>query len=79
MVVDIMTKHHGFDLHHRATLKMMGYVDIISKPGQKLSGALIRDDPEDDIRGDTSTQNNGLDVQNNKGVRFAPAAAFAQA
>ena len=79
MVADIMTKPLGFDLHYRATLKMMGYVDIISKPGQKLSGALIRDDPEDDIRGDMSTQNNGLDVQNNKGVRFAPAAAFAQA
>jgi len=40
---------------------------------------VIRDDPEDDIQGDMSTQNNGLDVQNNKGVRFAPAAAFAQA
>ena len=23
-------------------MKMMGYVDIISKPGQKLSGSLIR-------------------------------------
>ena len=80
MVADIMTKPLGFDLHHRATLKMMGYVDIISKPGQKLSGALTRgDDPEDDIQGDTNTQNNGIDVQNNKTVRCAPAAAFAQA
>ena len=80
MVADIMTKPLGFDLHYRATLKMMGYVDIISKPGQKLSGALTRgDDPEDDIQGDTNTQNNGIDVQNNKGVRFAPTAAFAQA
>ena len=42
MVADIMTKPLGSDLHERATLKMMGYVDIISKPGQKLSGALIR-------------------------------------
>ena len=46
MVADIMTKPLGFDLHQRATLKMMGYVDIISKPGQKLSGALIRGDIE---------------------------------
>ena len=46
MVADIMTKPLGFDLHQRATLKMMGYVDIISKPGQKLSGALIRNDPD---------------------------------
>ena len=42
MVADIMTKPLGSDLHERATLKMMGYVDIISKPGQKLSGAMIR-------------------------------------
>ena len=41
-LADIMTKPLGPDLHERATLKMMGYIDIISKPGQKLSGALIR-------------------------------------
>ena len=44
--ISVMTKPLGFDLHQRATLKMMGYVDIISKPGQKLSGALIRGDIE---------------------------------
>ena len=42
MVADIMTKPLGPDLHERATLEMIGYVDIISKPGQKLSDALIR-------------------------------------
>ena len=42
MVADIMTKALGRDLHERATMKMMGYVDTISKPGQKLSGSLIR-------------------------------------
>ena len=42
MVADIMTKILGPDLHKQATLKQMGYADIISKPGQKLSGALIR-------------------------------------
>ena len=46
MVADIMTKPLGSDLHERATLKMMGYVDIISKPGQKLSGAMIRGDEQ---------------------------------
>ena len=46
MVADVMTKPLGFDLHQQATLKMMGYVNIISKPGQKLSGALIRNDTE---------------------------------
>ena len=39
MVADIMTKPLGPDLHEQATLQMMGYVDIISNPGQKLSGA----------------------------------------
>ena len=48
MVADIMTKPQGYDLHHRASLKMMGYVDIISKPGQKLSGELIRDETSDE-------------------------------
>ena len=52
MVADIMTKPLGIDLHHRATLKMMGYVDVISKPGQKLSGALIRGDLEADAQSD---------------------------
>ena len=52
MVGDIMTKPPGIDLRHRATLKMMGYVDVISKPGQKLSGALIRGDLEADAQSD---------------------------
>ena len=45
-----MTKPLGTDLHERATLKMMGYVDIISKPGQKLSGAMIRGDEQPEVR-----------------------------
>ena len=78
MVADIMTKPLGFDLHQRATLKMMGYVDIISKPDQKLSGALIRNDPDVVIRADTSTKGKGVEPPLIKAASFAPAAAFAQ-
>ena len=78
MVADIMTKPLGFDLHQRATLKMMGYVDIISKPGQKLSGALIRNDPDVVIRADTSTKGKGVEPPLIKATSLAPAAAFAQ-
>ena len=42
MVADIMTKPLGPDLHVRTTLKMMGYSNVMSRPGEKLSGALIR-------------------------------------
>ena len=42
MVADIMTKPLGPDLHERTTLKMMGYSNVMSRPGDKLSGALIR-------------------------------------
>ena len=52
MVADIMTKPLGIDLHYRATLKMMGHADVISKPGQKLSGALIRGELEADAQSD---------------------------
>ena len=70
MVADIMTKFLGYDLHHRASLKMMGYVDIISKPGQKLSGELIREG--------TSQEKLAKAVQSKNLLRSAPAAAFAQ-
>ena len=42
MVADIMTKPLGPDLHERTSLKMMGYTNVMSRPGDKLSGALIR-------------------------------------
>ena len=78
MVADIMTKPLGFDLHQRATLKMMGYVDIISKPGQKLSGALIRNDPDVVIRADTSTESKGTESPLAKATKVTPDATFAE-
>ena len=44
MVADIMTKPLGPDLHSRTIMKMIGYADVMSRPGEKLPGAAIRGD-----------------------------------
>ena len=58
MVADVMTKNLLADLHQRTVLKMMGHKDIMSRPGEKLSGALIRDDPQPVVETHKTSANN---------------------
>ena len=58
MVADVMTKNLLADLHQRTVLKMMGHKDIMSRPGEKLSGALIRDDPQSVVETHKTSANN---------------------